>query len=184
MRKIIMSKFIFASLVLAGFLAGCATSNTPDVVTHYDRFTGFRTDIIPDNLLEVTGDVREVVWLNASRVFKDQQDFDYYLEVHYEARAETGLINIAPGTSLVLVADSKEIKLKGSGSLNTHKSRGELVSEDALYNVSADELRAIANAQKVKVKIIGRNGLVERDFTPINFQKFKKFVTNYVDGGS
>lgn len=177
-----MKRFAFASLIAASLLSGCATSTSPDIVTHYDRFTGFRTDLIPENLLDIPGEVREMVWLNASRVFKDREDFDYYLEVHYEARAETGLLNIAPGASLVIVADGNELKFNGGGSLNTRKSEGDLVSEDALFLASADELRAIANAQKVKVKIIGRNGVVERDFGPTNFQKFKKFVASYVEG--
>lgn len=178
-----MKKYHFIALAMAGLLAGCATSNTPDIVTHYDQFTGFRTDMIPENLLDDPNNNRDMVWLNASRIFKDFKNFDYYLEVHYKARAEAGLLDITPGPSLVVIADGKEMKFRGSGSLNTRKHRGDIISEDALYEVSPNELRAIANAQAVKVKVTGRNGIAERDFAPINFQKFKKFVTQDVDAG-
>jgi hypothetical protein len=177
-----MKKITLASLALAGFLAGCATSTTPDVVTHYDQFTHFRTDLIPENLLDVPGEVREMIWLNASRVFRDFQDFDYYLDVNYQARAETGWLKIPPGATLTILADGKEMKFKSNGSMNTRRKDRDLVSEQAIYPISADELRAIANAKAVKVKVSGENGLVERDFGPLNFQRFKKFVTNYVEG--
>jgi hypothetical protein len=177
-------KNLLSTVLLASVFAGCATAPVPDVVTHYDPYTHFRTDLIPENMLESKGPPRELVWLNASRVFKDIKDFDYYLEVHYEAREETGYLNINPGASLVVIADEREIKFNGTGSLNNRKESRGLVSEDALYLASANELRAIAGAKQVKVKVIGRNGIVERDFTPANSEKFKKFVTHFVDGGS
>ncbi|MBI4661657.1 MAG: hypothetical protein HY735_22770 [Verrucomicrobia bacterium] len=172
-----------ASLAAIGLLAGCASIPIPDVATHYDPYTHLRTDLIPENELETQGPVREVLWLNASRVFKDRQYFEYYLEVRYAAREETGLLNINPGTSLSVVADGKELKFRGVGTLNTRKLRRGLVSEDAIYLASADELRAIANAKAVTVKVTGQNGVVVRDFAPANFQRFRKFVEDFVDKG-
>lgn len=179
-----MKKVSLGSMILAGLLAGCATSPIPDVVTHIDPYTRARTDLIPENLLETQGPVRENLYLNASRVFKDLATFDYYLEVVYEAREETGLLNITPGESLVVMADGRELKFKGTGSLNTRKERGGLISEYAMYQVSPGDLRAIASARQVKVKAIGRNGIVERDFAPPNFERFRKFVAHFVDGRS
>jgi len=161
--------------------AGCASVPVPDVATHYDPHTQLRTDLIPDNLLETQGPVRELLWLNASRVFKDRQYFEYYLEVHYEAREETGLLNIHPGLSLTVIADGREFKFRGSGSLNSRKQRRGVVSEDAIFLASAEELRAIAFAKAVTVKIAGQNGVVVRDFVPANFERFRKFVTEFVD---
>jgi len=163
--------------------AGCASIPVPDVATHYDPHTRLRTDLIPDNLLPTQGPMRELLWLNASRVFKDQQVFEYYLEVHYEAREETGLLNIHPGLSLTIIADGKEFKFRGSGSLNMRKQRRGVVSEDAIFLASADELRAIAFAKAVTVKVAGQNGVVVRDFIPVNFERFRKFVTEFVDRG-
>lgn len=170
-------------LACAGFLAGCASIPVPDVATHYDPYTHLRTDLIPDNLLETEGPVRELLWLNASRVFKDQQYFEYYLEVHYEAREETGWLNIVPGVSLTMVADGRELKFRGSGSLNLRKQKKGLVSEDAIYLASADDLKAIASAKAVTVKVSGQNGIVVRNFTPDNAGRFRKFVAAFVEGG-
>lgn len=178
-----MKKTRFLPLLLLGFLAGCATNPIPDVATDIDRHTGIRTDIIPENYLETKGQPRELLWLNASRVFKNQSDFDYYLEVVYQATEETGYLDITPGPSLVIVADGKETKFMGAGSLNTRKVSRGLVREDAIYLAGPGDLKTIANAKRVTVKVTGRNGLVERDFAPENFERFKKFVLYFVDAG-
>ena len=179
-----MNMIRFLPVLLLGFLAGCASTPLPEVATHIDRHTGIRTDIIPENLLESRAQPpRELLWLNASRVFKNQADFDYYLEVTYQATEETGYLNITPGPSLVVVADGKEMKFMGNGSLNTRKTRRGLVSEDAIFLAGPAELKDIANAKQVTVKVIGRNGIVERDFAPANFERFKKFVLYFVDAG-
>ncbi|HEY0457377.1 MAG TPA: hypothetical protein VGE41_13480 [Verrucomicrobiae bacterium] len=169
--------------VLAGLLllAGCATK-TPDVTTHYDTISGLRTDLMSDNMLETPQQPpREVVWLNASRVFRDLRNSrgEYYLEVNYEAREETGFLNIPVGATLTVVADGRELRFIGNGSFNQRKKlkRG-LVYETALYKVTRDNLLTIANAKQVKVKIRGDNGLVERDFSAENFKRFQEFMTN------
>lgn len=167
-------------LICAGLLAGCATK-VPDVATYYDQISGYRTDLIPENLLETENPTRELLWLNASRVFRNRVDFDYYLEVHYEALPEPGWLQINPGESLVIVADDKEMRFDGRGSLNARRTRQGNVTEDALYLAGADQLRAMARAKKVTVRVIGQNGIVQRDFTPINFERFKKFVAQYVE---
>jgi hypothetical protein len=46
--------------------------------------------------------------------------------------------------------------------------------------VTGEQLRSIAGAQDVKVSIIGRNGIIQRDFKPANFEKFRQFVSEYV----
>lgn len=178
-------KTTLPTLAFLLLVAGCATAPLPDVVTHYDQHTRIRTDLIPENVLESPQNPpREIVLLNASRIFKDYQDFDYYLDVQYTARAETGLLDINPGESLIIMADDKELKFRGSGSLNARKLKGDFVAEQAYYTASADDLRAIAHAKKVQVHIIGRNGRVVRDFGPANFERFKKFVQSFVEGGS
>ena len=165
----------FAPLVLAAILAGCAT-NQRDVATCYDSFTGLRTDLIMDNPLEPGGEAREYLWLNASRVFKTFTTYNYYLEVTYAAKAETGFLEIGPGQTLAIVADGREMKFAGSGSSSLRKKKGEVLNENALYSAQADQLRVIAGAQRVTVRVIGKTGLVQRDFGPQNFERFKKFV--------
>ncbi|MEK7678497.1 MAG: hypothetical protein AAB676_21935 [Verrucomicrobiota bacterium] len=177
-----MKKRDCAFLILLSLLAGCATP-VPPVATYTDTVSGLRTDFIPENLLESKEPSRELVWLNASRVFTDVRNFTYYLEVHYQATSETGWLDILPGKTLVVLADGQEMRFPGLGSLNTRKEKKGIVMEDAIYETNAAALRAIANAQKLTVKVIGKNAIVVRDFAPANFEKFKKFVAEYVDGG-
>lgn len=179
------ARFGFLSGLVAAlvFVTGCVTPEIPDVATYVDPNTHIRTDLIPENLLETEGPTRELVWLNASRVFKDYRNFDYYLEVHYEAAEETGLLKVSPGPSLVVVADGLELKFNGSGSLNARRQRRGIVSEDAIYEATADDLRAIAYAGRVVVRVIGHNGVLTREFRPENSDRFRKFVMQFVEGG-
>jgi hypothetical protein len=174
-------------LILAGlvWLAGCATK-PPDVMTNYDPITGVRTDTMSENMLETPQNPpREVVWLNASRVFKNyrNRDYTYYLETAYKAKEETGYLNIPAGNSLTIVADGQELRFNSNGSYNTRKvNKGvegiRFVNEAALYPTTREQLEKIANAKSVKVRIRGDNGLVERDFTPDNFKRFREFLAN------
>jgi hypothetical protein len=168
------------SLLLATvLLAGCATK-APDVATYIDPYTKARTDLMSENMLEATEPIREVVWLNASRMFKNPRDFQYYLEVDYMARTETGYLEIPPGETLVIIADGQEIKFNGSGSINARKEQKEDVSERAIYAATGQQLRTIANAENVRVSILGRKGIVQRKFTPENFERFRQFVQRFV----
>ncbi|MEW6156273.1 MAG: hypothetical protein AB1813_02510 [Verrucomicrobiota bacterium] len=168
------------TMVTAMFLAAGCKTPVPDIGSYVTPY-GLRADLIPANLLEAPGPAREVVWLNASRMQKqrNKEDYDYYLDVRYEARAETGLLDIQPGPSLVIVADGSEMKFSGIGSLNQRSEKGEFVNESAIYEVQASDIRKIAEAKKVVVRLIGRNGIVVREFGPENFQRFKKFAASF-----
>jgi hypothetical protein len=172
-------------LVLTGavILSGCATK-APDVATYYDPYTHARTDLTGENMLPSPANPpREIVWLNASRVFMNPRDFQYYLEVDYMARAETGFLDIAPGETLVILADGQELKFTSSGSSNSRREHKGEVTERAIYPATGQQLRAIAEAESVKVSILGRNGMVQRDFNAENFKKFRQFVQRYVTTG-
>jgi hypothetical protein len=174
-----MMKRIHLLLLSAGLLAGCATKS-PDVVTYYDPHTRARTDLISENMLETDGPPREIIWLNASRVFYNPQKYHYFLELDYLALAEKGLIEIQAGESLVILADGQELRFRGSGSANSRRERKGEVSERAIYSATGEQLRTIAGAREVRVSVIGRNGIVQREFKPLNFEKFRQFVTEYV----
>jgi len=167
-------------VLLAGtLLAGCATKQ-PDVATYVDPYTKARTDLMAENMLEGPEPVREVVWLNASRMFHNPRDFQYYLEVDYMARAETGFLEIPSGETLVILADGQELKFSGTGSANSRKEHKDEVSERAIYVATAEQLRAIANSENVKVSVLGRKGMVQRTFKPANFERFRQFVQRFV----
>lgn len=168
------------ALLALGLVAGCKTQQ-PAVQTHYDSFSGLRTDLLSDNILPTPGDPREVVWLNAARVFQNNRDAIYRLEVSYVARDEVGLLEIPAGQTLTLIVDGQPLKFQGIGSSNTRKqfkkSGQPFVSEDALYAATRADLQRIASARQVKVQVRGTKGLIDRDFGPENFQKFREFVT-------
>jgi len=174
-----VNKLPLASLLLAALLGGCVTKPS-DIATYYHPMDGLRTDMITDNLLETAAPSREEVWLNASRVYQSHTRYTYYLEAIYAARTETGYLDIFPGATLVLVADGKELKFTGNGSGHLRKSKGGLLNETALYPVGAAELRAIGSAQSVLLRLSGRNGMVEREFKPVNRDRFRRFAEKFV----
>jgi hypothetical protein len=178
--KTSMKARICALMVCAVGLPGCVTSYSPDIQTHRSPFERQRTDFIVDNLLESSDQAPDRVWLNASRVFKDSYDFSYYLEVTYATTTDLGFLDIGLGPTLVVVADGKEMQFTGSGSVNLHKQQGALLNETALYRVEGKDLIAIGNARQVKVRIIGRQRIVEREFSTLNLARFKKFADEFV----
>ena len=141
--------------------------------------SGLRTDLM-ENELEAPGKPREIVWLNASRVFHNQKTTELYLEATYMALKDRGFLEIPPGKTLTIIADGKPMVFDGSGSMNMRKPyKKDLVRETALYPVTKAELQKIAGAKDVKVQIKGNNGLIEREFKPTNFERLRKFVSYY-----
>ena len=155
-------------------MGGCYT--TPPVTTYVDPVNGLRTDLLGENLLDTKEPAREMVWLNASRMFKNRTDFSYYLEVHYMANVETGPLNVYPGQTLTIIADGEELKFGGIGSTNARKEKNSVISEDAVYEAKESDMQKIARAKKVIVKIAGKNSLVVREFSPANSERFQKFL--------
>lgn len=161
-------------------LAGCATEPTPDVTTYVDQGTGLRTDLMGENLLEGKGPTRELVWLNASRVYRNFSDAQYYLEAQYMARDEAGFLEIPSGETLTITLDGQPLKFSGTGSANMRRPyKKELVREVAIYPATRTELQKIALAKDVKVSIRGNNGLIEREFSQENQERFRQFVTRF-----
>jgi hypothetical protein len=166
----------FAALI---FIAGCAMK-APPVSTYYDPVLRDRTDLLNDNVLETPGQPRELVELDASRIWQSAHDSKYYLEVRYMARADVGYLEIPPGETLTIIADGKPMKFDGTGSANTRKPyKKELVRENAIYPATKSALQRIAAAQEVKVQIKGNKGLIQREFAKDNRDKFRQFVSYY-----
>jgi len=170
----------YGILLLLVLLTGCHTT-VPDVATNIDPITGSRTDLLSGNMLETPQNPpREVVWLNANRLYTDawNRRSKHYLQVDYMAKAETGFLEIPVGTTLILNVDGRDMKFTGNGSFNKRNSREKgFVNETALYEISRMDLRTIANAKQVKVQIKGSKGIVERDFGPENFKRFQEFLS-------
>ncbi|MDX1952515.1 MAG: hypothetical protein SFY81_10035 [Verrucomicrobiota bacterium] len=164
-------------VALASFsllLSGCSSTPSSPVSSYYDM-RGLRTDILAENVLDGGPNEREMIWLNASRLYHENGRATYYLEVRYAANEETGYLEIYPGRTLNIVADGQQLRFSGLGSLEQKKD-GKVVYEDARYEASVIDLHTIANARKVTVIIKGKNSLVTREFSPENFQRFREFV--------
>jgi hypothetical protein len=168
-------------VLLCGLLlAGCSSTPPPDVTTYVDQATGLRTDLMGENLLEGKGPTRELVWLNASRVYRNFSDAVYYLEAQYMARENAGYLEVPPGETLTITVDGQPIKLSGTGSANMRKPyKKELVREVAIYPVSRVQLQKIALGKDVRVSLRGNNGLIEREFSKDNHERFRQFVTRF-----
>ena len=133
-----------------------------------------------ENLLESKGPTRELVWLNASRVYRNYSDAQYYLEAQYMARDEAGFLEIPAGETLTITVDGQPLKFGGTGSSNMRKPyKKELVREVAIYPATRIQLQKIALAKDVKVSIRGNNGLIEREFSKENQERFRQFVTRF-----
>jgi hypothetical protein len=181
-RKLDWTKCVgITAALLAIWAAGCAT-NEFSVGTHYNEISGLRTDLLENNLLRGEMDPpRELIWLNASRVYTDFRNYQHFLEISYMAPIEVGYLDIGPGASLTIVADGKETSFRGAGSLNTRKQHGEFVHENALYRASEADIEMFATSREVVVRVIGNNGIVERKFEEDNFQRFIQFNSIITD---
>jgi hypothetical protein len=163
-----------ASVILgAALLSGCGT--TPEVTSYVNPISGRRTDVLGENLLDLPGQNREMLWLNAYRDFENQYRFKYYLEVIYGAREEAGYLDIGPGRTLTITADSYEMNFTGLGTLDKSEDKG-AVFEKARYEATADDIYRISRANKVTVRVTGQNGIIVRDFAEENLEKFRKFA--------
>src|SRR5690606_21102758 len=121
MRRDYMNKIRILSLLsvaAAGLLlGGCGTM--PEVTTYRNPVTGIRTDVLAENLLDTGEEApREMLWLNAYRHFRNDWEFDYYLEAIYGAREEGGYLDIPPGRTLTIIADGEGLTCTGLGTLD------------------------------------------------------------------
>ena len=176
-------KHIFCALLAVALLAGCQTP--PEVTTYVDPMTNQRTDLLSENELPAPGggQPREIIWLNASRVPVNRTKYQTYLEVMYAANAEAGPLDIYPGRTLTIVADGQELKFSGLGSSNNRKEKGGILYESALYEAQPSDIETIAHAQKVTVLVQGKSLLIERNFGPENFNRFRQFADQLATSG-
>src|SRR2546425_2376340 len=161
-----MNSRFFLLLPVVVLLAGCASVPKTDVYTYRSDIGGPGIDLIVDNELDSGDKPTELIWLNASRLRQGAWDAKYYLEVRYEALPQTGLLDIAPGETLLLTVDGQTLKFGGVGSLNERKETSGTLVEHAIYEAKMDDLRKIAKAKEVKVDITGSSRTVHREFKP------------------
>ena len=176
----LMKTNILLLLALAGVIVGCATPST-EVATLHDTVTGQTTGLIVNNYLAADTPGPPDLWLNASRVPKGFTGESFYLEVRYQSSIDKGWLHISAGPSLVMVVDGIPLSYRGAGSMYARETTatGGLI-EQAIYNVPTDDLRKIAFAKTVSVRVLGDKGVMERQFRPDNFARFKEFSLKHV----
>ena len=175
-----MNSRFFLLLPVVVLLAGCASVPKTDVYTYRSDIGGPGIDLIVDNELDSGGKPTELIWLNASRIRQGPWDAKYYLEVRYEALAQTGYLDIAPGETLTLTVDGQTMKFGGVGSLNERKETGGTLVEHAIYQATVDDLRKIAKSKEVKVDIAGSQRTIHREFKRENIEKFRTFILTHM----
>lgn len=102
----------------------------------------------------------------------------YAIGVVYIGTNAENMCFIKPGASLDLLIDGGPQFLssaRGSGGVQKALDDGR-VAEAAVYTVSPDLLRKLANAKDVRVKIEGERRTVERYFGPANFEAYRQFL--------
>lgn len=161
------------TLLVVFVVSGCGT--TQEVTSYVNPISGRRTDVLAENLLDAPGQTREMLWLNAYRDFTDKNRYRYFLEAIYGARKEAGHLDINPGRTLTITADGHEMNFAGLGSMSKEEDKGALF-ESARYEATADDIYRISRAKQVTVRLVGNNGVVVRDFSAENFDKFRKFA--------
>jgi hypothetical protein len=117
-------------------------------------------------------------WLNISKYMDNKsRATTYYLQV------ETSTIDwlfIEAGESLKLLIDGNLVTFAGSGSKDhRHVKTGQYgvaCEEMALYSVTPDQIKRIANAKSLEIKIEGRASYLSASFNNDNFDNFRRFI--------
>jgi len=180
----------YTSVALALLLSGCASAAS-QVKTTYDEFSGVTTTQMSGNTLGGCGYQGLLGLTNGSvvspyrplrlNVVVGQKDGIelYQLRVVYVA---DDWLFIESGESLVLLVDGTRMGFTGSGSFQHREVLGNAsIREHAYYDVTKSQLRAIANAEEIKVRVRGSPYDADRCFTKINIQNFGRFIAEHID---
>ena len=89
---------------------------------------------------------------------------------------------IKSGESLKLIIDGKSYGYTGDGSRDFRDERGDgEIMERAWYAVTLADLKRIANAETVQMKISGTQYHETADLTGRNIERFQEFLDYYVE---
>lgn len=119
-----------------------------------------------------------LMYMRAQRLKDENGKTTYSLMIECQAKQ---WFLIKSGESLILLIDGKRLKLSSEGGTSREDAGtvGSTHYETAWYDVKYWDLKKIANANEVKVKVIGKNFSQTACFKKRNFKLFKLFVTEY-----
>lgn len=104
----------------------------------------------------------------------------YELVVDYDG---SEWLFIDRGQSLTLNVDGDLMRFTSDRGSSPYRDvgYGGKVRETAYYPVTVEELRRIANASVIHVRVDGSSYYAVREFGPENFENFKRFIAEHVD---
>lgn len=165
-------------LLAAAALAGCAGAILESATLQHSRddFEGITKDRMAGNVLTCgeTGLGANHIGLELQRsTLKDGKRL-YHLIVRYTG---DGWLFIQDGESLIFLVDGNRVAFTGDGSrARRDVVYGGIVSEEAWYAATPEQLRTLAAGREVRVKVSGRTAYVERCFAQKNFDNLRDFV--------
>lgn len=160
-------------LLLAGCVGGYQTH------TEYDPVRREMTTRVAKNVIGGFHLFGGNVVVNPARVLADDGTTRYYLSVQWSGREWLFIDRRAP---LEIRTDAATLDLPGvvlTQDVGGCWSSGCIVNEFAHYHITPAQLRQIAGAHYVAVRLNGRSEYVERVFTPENRGNFARFVAQF-----
>lgn len=180
LRGWIRGAALVQALAVCALSAGCLPRYR--VTTTGDDFAGVTVHRMRGNVLDDPGRGGEWIELNAEVSRRRGSDPELRLLLHY--RDAERWLWIPYGESLQILADEELITLSGTGSLRSRRTAvlgG--VEELAAYPVSSEQLRRVARAGTVRVRVLGRREFVERRFSEAGLLRLREFISEQVDQG-
>ncbi len=88
---------------------------------------------------------------------------------------------IQSGKSLILMVDGEKVHLSSPrGSANFRKVIGRRIKEEAHYPITTEQIKKLAYAKEIKIRIYGSNGYVSRQFNQEYFASVKGFYEKFI----
>jgi hypothetical protein len=165
----------FVSIILPILLVGCIPAPTYKIDDMTDQIDGYRSIQLIENHLKAN------VEFNAEKFIA--RDGNVYYSIVLVVVSYNGLF-IEEEESLVLLIDGTTIGFSGDGSEYYYRDVWrdlEMIVETAFYDVTPEQLKKIANAKDIYIKIKGSAFSVKRKFIPENFANLKRFIAEYVE---
>ena len=175
--------YLWGTILLLVLVAGgCASAfRGYGVHSSVDEFTGAAYDLMDNNVLGGGGFADARVELNPQRFTPKGGSPTYQVFVQYEW---SSWMFIEDGPSLVFLIDGERVEVRGPGSRGDRDVwEGGKVRETAMYQVSFALLERLAEGSEVKVRVVGSEFNMDREFTATNFERFRDFVTRYPPSG-
>lgn len=169
---------VTAALLACLLAAGCAALpgyRTERFGRGYDGIRGVR---MVGNVLPAPGRADPLLELNAER--RDVQEGGTEFSLMVDVAGGEPLL-IPSGETLTVIADGDTTRLSGPGSAEHRRFSATYQGERAWFPADTALLRRIAGARAVQVRVRGGSRTVRGNFGPTNLDRFREWVTRYVN---